>query len=765
MFVLLNFLAAQTFVFFNPCFQLPNNQKIAPKVMLPQHHEHSCMEWALTDFLKQKDNPASIVLLGSSLVMVPINSADANLTQRIIDSALHHKSILLSLLIHSLNHLVVSNFNFALPGMMPSDAYLITKLLLGDKDHPELIIYGIGPRDFIDNLFTVPSTTDTYFYLHKQLARQYGQQSLLPYVGQGLQSRLNYLLEQQFAVCQNKEEISNTFYFQLDRVFRSIASDSGSSLYRKDFSIPQIEKSTISNGLYSKELDHYLFFPPNKIGWGPNHFQKNLDEYRSRYRHFNIDTFTSQTKFFLDFLQLAAKNKSKVLIVAMPITSANRELIPKYVFSIYKENLRVLSKQFGAGFLDLDSSSCFCDKDFSDTVHLNTIGGNKFVKLIADYVVQNKLIEPHPFVINKLSNSQPIDLSSSDEELKTVGKIASWWVAKSYFAQPTPPDIVVLGNSQLGAVQGADTSVFKDRPTIDATGDHRSRLLEHDLKVLLNQRWRTLIAGLPEAMVSDQLVFSRAIFSEKYHPKAVVITLSPRDFIDNTCYSVTSSEVFTFFAKYAHLGSDLDLFLSDQKVYTKQRPILPVSLKTNSSLPMESYSVQLGENDFSEIFSPLRLNKQFQRIRPGEIIVNSSTGYVFRDNTEEYKRRYKRPDSPRFKMQLHCLESLLSYLKQLHIKVVVIGMPLMKENKELLPKNFWKLYNQQISEICHKNGVDWLDIDTVWNTFSKKDFLDTAHLNLSGGRQLTRPIAVGLAHAFGFVMANGSEQRDGQGMF
>ena len=109
-----------------------------------------------------------------------------------------------------------------------------------------------------------------------------------------------------------------------------------------------------------------------------------------------------------------------------------------------------------------------------------------------------------------------IYLSDVRRESKAIDGLASWWLAKAYFAESKPPDIVVLGSSQLWPVLGADAYVF-DR-VVDITGDHRSRVLEHDIRALLNKNWRVFIGALPGAMISDQLVTSRHCFRRNINP-------------------------------------------------------------------------------------------------------------------------------------------------------------------------------------------------------------------------------------------------------
>jgi hypothetical protein len=77
----------------------------------------------------------------------------------------------------------------------------------------------------------------------------------------------------------------------------------------------------------------------------------------------------------------------------MPITAANRELIPKASYSAYKTNLQIFCRQYDASFVDLDNNTTFCNNEFSDSVHLNTAGSIKFFKLIASHVVQHKLLQ------------------------------------------------------------------------------------------------------------------------------------------------------------------------------------------------------------------------------------------------------------------------------------------------------------------------------------------------------------------------------------
>ena len=354
--------------------------------------EKTWTEWALSDFNKES-NPARIVIIGSSLVLTPINLADAQFHNSTVNGALHHKSDFLASLLKKRTDVETSNFNFALPGLMPSDAYLITKLFMTGKNHPDLLIYGVGPRDFVDNLLASPASTDPFRCLSKYLPANEKEQVVSLYKGKDWQSRMDYFVAEHFPLYGKRDELM------------AICTEQGQKLYQKanpiitglhngvgtksKFTVADLHNLLPTYNPMAIDINQAIFQPNVKLD--PDRFARNLDEYKARYRKPNWDTFTCQSSFFLDTLKIARDNNVKVLVVAMPITSVNRDLLPGYIFNLYKNNLRVLSKSFSADFLDLGSNPCFTDQDFGDTVHLSTSGSTKMVRLIADYVAQHNL--------------------------------------------------------------------------------------------------------------------------------------------------------------------------------------------------------------------------------------------------------------------------------------------------------------------------------------------------------------------------------------
>jgi len=398
LFLLINFVVARDLSHFKLSdWQKYKQQTLAGPQEIPKH---TWTEWALIDFEKQKDNPASIVFLGSSLILTPLNLVDANFLNRNVDGAIHHKSIVFDRLINNNNHGPAATFNFSVPGAMASDVYLIANLLLQRTNHADLIIYGVGPRDFLDNVLSTPTSTDPYRCLSKILWKTNNSETVFSYIKQDWQSQLNYFLMQHLPLYGQQEDIGQ----YLSGQFLPVANSTITTLAGLTGRATENWPARISTERLHKLLPNYdpmaidlnqCLFAPHDMG-DSHRFEKDLNEYRKRYRNVNWDIYTCQTKFLVDLLKLARQHKVTVLVVAMPITSTNRKLLPDYVFTAYKEHLRVLSRPYGAYFIDLDDSGCFSDQDFLDTVHLNGTGGARFLELISKYITQHRLIDQSP---------------------------------------------------------------------------------------------------------------------------------------------------------------------------------------------------------------------------------------------------------------------------------------------------------------------------------------------------------------------------------
>ena len=608
--------------------------------------------------------------------------------------------------------------NFAIDGEMASDAFLIHKKLLEKDCYPEWIIYGIAPRDFIDSLLSKEIKTPIFNSLFS-LTDIWSENNGFVL---NLNERLNLTLEKLLFLFDKRKQIQNTltnFYYDLlCRVFVL------KKVNDKTEEMPQA--LTLEHDIHKNACqDTYLW-------------NSSIREYKKRYRIFKYNQLKKQELFLRNLCKNAADNDCKVLLINMPLTKDNLALMPNGAYAQYCAAIKRATQLKDVYLLDLQGHKDFRKELYRDSAHLNEKGAHLLSMLISETLQKITASQASQFQLDFKSDirSQLAKREKiiKDNKVKTEDGIASWWLAKAYFANSTPPDIAVLGSAQLGPILGTDAYVYKK--LVDVTRNHRSQVLEHDFYGLLNKKWNVFVGALPNAMISDQFIMSQALFSKQYKPKLAMLTFSPRDFIDSYYSDSNKTEAYAFFSKY------LDRNLNKNG---NGAPMLRKSLKNKCEFYDDP---QNADGKYLTGVSPLTLGKPFERLCPGELIINSIDGCVARNNTEEYKTRYKYPLSSQFYTQLHYFNCLLEYLAKQNIQVVALNMPLRGDNKKLLGNNFWKIYDNQISETCRKNGADYINIDRVVLPFKDNEFIDGVHLNSIGGLRLSRTMALFIANKF-----------------
>ena len=337
---------------------------------------HSWTSWAIDDFVAQKQAP-NMVFMGSSLMLVPLDGVDADFYGKKVDGAAHHNSKYFEESFGKATGVPVSTYNFALPGEMPSDAYLITKLILSQSKKPDAIVFGVGPRDFMDNLLPSAAATDPYRFLTRFVNVAPVANLAMP----GWSERFNYELGR-----------ANYFYGNRTDICTLFTQFTGSAINGLVPKAKRMDPALVHQLIpeykpFALEKEQAFFRP--LTGAELASFTDNLEEYRKRYKTLNMATFRTQMEFMSRAMQTAKQQGVHVVLVAMPITDLNRELISDSAWSLYHESVKKLASNCGATLVDFSESSCFNRKDFGDTVHLHARGGRKFLDLLTERLVDD----------------------------------------------------------------------------------------------------------------------------------------------------------------------------------------------------------------------------------------------------------------------------------------------------------------------------------------------------------------------------------------
>lgn len=630
-------------------------------------------------FNSSKRKP-DIVLLGSSLFRTPLYVCNLQHGHASLYEEYCWDDMLQNLLIPNEKHSVL---NFAIDGSLVSDVFLVQEKFLTNGNSPKWIIYGISPRDFLDNFVSKETRTpifDRLFDLNDILFSDTIFKITMP-------EKLDLILEKLCWLYGSRSNVQQHLAKKIQRIIQGEAFQ-GQNKNITDTSFFQKESSS-----------------------------QNLRSYQKRYQVFSIEKFNKQKLFLKELCKQSIRNGTNVLLVNMPLTNKIANLIPQDAYSAYNQNLAQVAKLPGVTMFDLQGSKRFSGHLFGDLVHLNGQGGYFLELLMARKLLQ--VDSTKSATILKTSIAKKISDFSKKHACHVIDGISSWWLAKSYFAESKTPEIVILGDSQLWPVLGADACVYK-KP-VDVVMQHRSLVLEHDFQVLTKKNYHVFLGVTPKALISDQAAICHALFSDKQKPLLVALTISPLNFVDAESVAQDSTEASVFFSKYKNPG------------------LLQKYLEQLRSIEYKRTKKYDYDSPFKSAFG---FGEPFERLAPGENIICGFENYPCEDHASEYKKRYAKPLTTKFYSQMDCLKHLITWLVAKHIKVIVFSNPISASHRALLPEKLLKYYDTGISDICARTGADYINAERIVLPFNADECFDDVHLNLSGGLRWSRPLAV-----------------------
>lgn len=338
---------------------------------------HTWVWWATREFLDYK-KPADVVLLGSSLLMHPVSRLDADFLNRDLDYVRHHRSVYMEAAISQ--RFGVTDplcFNFALPGGMVSDGYMVARALFDGQRKPRIVVLGLCLRDFMDNGVTWCGGTPAFRYLKRFVNIDDLVDLAMPQIWQ----RLEYGLGKVFYLWDKHQDIQ-VVTAETARVYarRCLRHIFGSSVkdHPEWLGPPPNARSEVEEGMFIVRAHQ------------PSSFQDNTAEYKKRYRSPNARQFAVQTEFLHRLLRLCRCRNIKVVIVNMPLTQVNMHLTPPGSYEKYVAVLRAASRCWNCPVVDLNAGGRFATADFYDTVHMNSHGGKKLLDAIVAEIASNR---------------------------------------------------------------------------------------------------------------------------------------------------------------------------------------------------------------------------------------------------------------------------------------------------------------------------------------------------------------------------------------
>lgn len=295
-----------------------------------------------------------IILLGSSLIMSPVWSADFHKwgPAAVEDFYRHHHFKMLEQALTREGSPKTQVFSFAVPGAMVSDMFLIVDKLLKGEKAPTLVVYGVGPRDFVDGLASSETKTAVFSRLG-----DVSDLNRADFQGAEAHEKLEFFLDHNFFLCSKRghyQAKTNAFC----RKLISKTSDEGASV-----------ASSANASAFPLSMD------PKVLK------ERSLEEYRMRYQGITDRQFATQKKFMNNTLDTCRRRGIKVLLVNMPLTSSNLALMPTGFYARYLNDLQTIAKEKQVALLDLSRKN-LPDACFYDSVHLNAAGAESLLSCL-----------------------------------------------------------------------------------------------------------------------------------------------------------------------------------------------------------------------------------------------------------------------------------------------------------------------------------------------------------------------------------------------
>ncbi|MBS1956240.1 MAG: hypothetical protein JST89_18790 [Cyanobacteria bacterium SZAS-4] len=302
-----------------------------------------------------------------------------------------------------------ASFSWALGGENASDSYMIAQSLMSGQKKPKLLIYGIAPRDLLDNNVKSPVTTDIFRYLSTFSAVS----SLPSAVFTSLDDRVNCVLKEVSFFVDRKGALTKYATEQMQAVIPLLVpavrnakpappsdqdkiAQAHAVLTAPAVTAPAV---TASDGAAptSNPAKTSDFTPEALTHVKPtDSMAKKIAAYELlqqvskgvtifRYNPYCADRYNRQV-VFLDMLLSHLENIGvQVVVVKMPLKNEHVAIMPKELLDSYTRDVERLTTKYGAALLDFNTAE-FKDTDYGDVAHLNPNGAKIFqAKLVQTF--------------------------------------------------------------------------------------------------------------------------------------------------------------------------------------------------------------------------------------------------------------------------------------------------------------------------------------------------------------------------------------------
>ena len=334
--------------------------------------------WWIMQDLKSDKSPHNLAFLGSSLTVSALNSADATYYNESVDLVYYHKTryfdetLEKALEANSENKLGFDTFNLSTPGQMPSDALMTLMAMIETGHKPDVIIYGVAPRDFIDSELAGPQDTEPFTYLNRVVDISPFEEEIFT----GPLDKINLALQKNIYFYK----FAADFQMEAGKLYQSLLIDRLAPEPDKSKPFTYWDRKKLLPEYKKGEFHPYAnMCAPSDLS-KPMEYKDNSIEYVHRYKRMNPVAFETQMSFLARLADFTDKNGITLVLVNMPVTTDNLKLLKKEYYDQYWSRLKPFGERENTVLFDMNDHTIFKKpEDFHDGVHMNARGGLKFI--------------------------------------------------------------------------------------------------------------------------------------------------------------------------------------------------------------------------------------------------------------------------------------------------------------------------------------------------------------------------------------------------
>lgn len=284
----------------------------------------------------------------------------------------------------------VDVINLGLAGIVASDQRLILEKALAFNKKPALVVWTVAPAEFIWNDGCgVDKTRIGLAFKTYQWPTDAGSLALTV---DRLRREFTWhfdLLENELAACKIPMSDYCNKWMHRDGTTQTTAAKTAAET---------------DQGKTAAEADPIRGIEIKMDAYGRKNRLEDIANFRRNYAKVDGKLFDQQIDYFTKTLDLCNQHDIPVVIVNMPLTKYNRDLIDKRVYDKYLASVTKISKEHRIPFVDMDDSEQFVLSDFYDSTHLNESGGKKLFTALSERIPKLAAEQPPIAGINSSNN-------------------------------------------------------------------------------------------------------------------------------------------------------------------------------------------------------------------------------------------------------------------------------------------------------------------------------------------------------------------------